>query len=503
MGKYLALLFFYISFMTFSQVDLISRVELQPRYNDFEYQIVTAQDHGFLLYSLKAEIEEDITLEEMKNLPKKRKEEEEPTEKIWEFIKYNDQFQEEKRIEFTISVNLYYSTVFQDEHKIYFFYQNPLGEDRNDFLVLTINLETLAYVTFEGHLPPATSITRFFVTEDHVFVAGWANKKPMMTLIDLKSGGVDNIELPKDFSIHSFSKSSDNNVFIILKSIFDKKELEIEYRLWEYSKHGEKQLETMLFSKEEGFFINNINIVHEKEKGKFLVFGAFISHKKHQLQGVYSLVIDDRTKQREKFNKYDFYDYKHFFDPLKISKRNHRLPVLQKEYTKRDKLNYLFTFQDLIQNDKGYLLIGEVFFPHFSKDKGHFRGNLYTHAVLSFFNKNGELVWDNLFEMDIQTPIKVQNTFLTTNLTSEKLDVISYDDGIFKGGYFNQDGIKIMEYQHVLGTGKKYESILINWEQDLIHWYDDYYLLKGKQRVFDKETEQERSVFFIDCVKKQ
>lgn len=500
----LALLFYLISFFAFSQVDLISRLELQPRYDNFEYQIITAQDHGFLLYSLKEEVEDDIDPEEMKNLPKKRREEEEePTEKIWEFIKYNDKFQEEKRIEFTISVNLYYSTVFQDEHKIYFFYQNPSGEDRNDFLVLTIDLQTLVYSTFEGHLPAATSITRFFVTEDRVFVGGWANKKPIMTLIDLKNAGVDNIELPKEFSIHSFSKASNDNVFIVLKSAYDKKKLEIEYRLWEYSKHGYKKSETLLFSKEEGFFIDNIHIVHQKEKGKFLVFGAYLSHKKHQLKGAYSLIINDQTKKREKYNQYDFYDFKHFFDPLRIAERNHRLPFLAKESTKRDKLNYLFTFQNLVENDKGYLLIGEVFFPHFSKDKGHFKGNLYTHAVLMFFDKDGKLVWDNLFEMDIQTPIKVQNTFLRTNFTSEQLDVISYDDGVFRGGYFNQDGIKMMEYQHILNTGKKYENILINWEQNLIHWYDDYYLLSGKQRIFDKQKQQERSVFFIDCVKKQ
>lgn len=489
-----------LSFLTFSQVNLLNRIEFEPKLDEFGHRIVTANDHGFLVYTLKKNKETEEETDANITATVKDKE-----DKTWEFIKYNERFEEEKRIEFGVPLDLFYATVFQDEHKIYFFYQHSLDEKRNDFLVLTIDIHTLSYQTFEGHLPPATIITRFYVTNDHVFVGGWEKKDPFMSLINLKNGAIRQIELSPDkgenYSVHSFSKANNGYVFVVLKGEKDKKEKQLEYRLQIYSITGIKEKEFILFKKDEGYFINNINIFHQEETNKYLVIGGYKSYKKDNLRGVYSMIIDKKSAQREGFNLYDFYDFEHFFDELEISQRNTKLPILKRSHAERDNINYLWSFHDIEQTSTGYLLIGEIYFPHFNKDKKAHFGNLYTHSILMNFNQKGELIWDNLYEIDIQNSVMTKKTFLAPTSQANNIQLLCYDEGNIKGANFEK-GKKELQFQSSIGTGKDYEKILIHGDQELIHWFADYYLLSGQQRILNEKTKQERSVYFISCLKK-
>ena len=131
----------------------------------------------------------------------------------------------------------------------------------------------------------------------------------------------------------------------------------------------------------------------------------------------------------------------------------------------------------------------------------HFIGYRYTHAVIAVFDKNGEMLWDNCFEI---------GDVLTYNLR-EKVKVMNDGDNIVlaysEGGYIKYKIIKDNEVvqgkdEVKIETLKEDDNVKRNSNSDLDFWYDNYFLVWGFQKIKNdnKESKGKRTVFYFNKI---
>jgi hypothetical protein len=226
---------------------------------------------------------------------------------------------------------------------------------------------------------------------------------------------------------------------------------------------------------------------------------------------------------------------KKFFNFLDLDNFTSYLPERQQNRIERKKQrkkdrgkeltgNYLIVGHELIQKDNSYLFLGEACYPTYRTEtrtvttttngqtttrqvtKTVFDGFQYTHAILCKFNQNGELLWDNVFEMNsMYKPIRLKR-FIAISETPEntvKLSFVNYDKMVVKS--FNYDGSIVLD--------RTSEPMVLNDEEDKVKrtkssvdfWYDDYFIAYGEQKIKnksdDKDTKRKRRVYFINKVK--
>ena len=165
----------------------------------------------------------------------------------------------------------------------------------------------------------------------------------------------------------------------------------------------------------------------------------------------------------------------------------------------------------IIQNDE-YIMIAEAYYPEYRTEtyydaNGHmhtrqvFVGYRYTHAVIAAFDKNGELLWDNAFEI---------MNILSFNL-KERVKVLrnSEDDDVVLvynyGGYLHSKviyGSKVVEGKQStkIQTKNKKDKVKSSSNSDMEYWYDNYFITWGNQVIKDKGKKlgkKRRQIFYF------
>ena len=173
----------------------------------------------------------------------------------------------------------------------------------------------------------------------------------------------------------------------------------------------------------------------------------------------------------------------------------------------------------IVPYNNQYILLGEAFYPkyttidrsyytsfftpmrnapYFTRDGRVFDGYYYTHAVVMGFSNDGDLLWDNSFEInDVKTFTLEQ--FVKLEVQKDKI-VLLY---LFE----NQLRTKIIKGNQVL-EGKTSEPIETKIKNDVIshrtnnlnhldYWYPKYFYAYGIQEITNPLF-GERRVFFVN-----
>jgi len=130
----------------------------------------------------------------------------------------------------------------------------------------------------------------------------------------------------------------------------------------------------------------------------------------------------------------------------------------------------------------------------------HFDGYQYTHATLTKFSLEGELLWDQTFEM---WPIYKPHTV--------KKFIALFDDGnTIKMVFTNKSGVvsKIVDTNGQIVQDKQDAKIETFFEKDkakhtfseVDYWFDNYFIAYGFQKIKNTEianSNKKRNVFFV------
>ncbi|MGY3088974.1 hypothetical protein ACVWYF_002014 [Hymenobacter sp. UYAg731] len=264
-----------------------------------------------------------------------------------------------------------------------------------------------------------------------------------------------------------------------------------------------------------------------------LLMGTYSLRDPTYAQGLFAtdLRLGANTGIKPPLRFYDFLHLKHFFDYLKPS-RQARLRLRTDRRTARAvpplRWHYrLLLHELLLQPDGGYVLVAEVYYPHYRYNSygsytgplnsgiGNQYGSPYgssrifdgyetTHALVCGFDRTGNLIWDN--------------TFVVENLRRSELEeavrLQALPDGRLVLAYLDEDKLRYKlvkgaesspNDQHVpiqLGAGPNdngVEHATDTYQADLLPWFGSRFVATGYQHV-RVEHGKDRDVFFLNSV---
>ena len=389
-----------------------------------------------------------------------------------------------------------------------------------DLKILKLNLingDTVHY-TIRNLIP--IELTEFEMTQNAALLGGYFNYNPLViyfNLSTLKSKVLPGIYQNRTELIQ-IKVDDDKNSFVVIVSekTFDKRNT---LAIKTYDSSGE--------------LIGNEKLEPEEDKGLIYGRAAEFDFDISLLAGTYStkrgtfsrglFVATVNTNGEQNINYYNFADLENFFNYMKAKRRKRIANRIERKRIngKKIKFNYRLLVHDIIESEGQYIMIGEAFYPKYNTSSSfassnsvyqgqsnygsYFAGYRYTHAVVIGFDKKGNVLWDNSFEIE---------DVLSYNLDQFVHADIKDDHIVLLYMYDNEIRTKIIKRKEVL-EGKSFDAIKLTFEDDVLRdtyseisglepWYDDTFYAYGTQQIKnlkDTGVKLNRHVFYINKVK--
>ena len=251
---------------------------------------------------------------------------------------------------------------------------------------------------------------------------------------------------------------------------------------------------------------------------EYIFNGTYSTPKSSGSNGLYIGKMKDQKLEFLKY--YNFLDLDNFLSYLP-ERRQEKIEKKKKRKSKKGKelnISYLIASHDVIKTDDGYIFVGEAFYETtravttttYVNGQAQttttyvFDGYQYTHAVIAKFSNSGDLVWDHTFDLDPGYKPFSRKRFIS---------LTQADDGSLKMAYGSRNKVVIKSFD--LESGEviidvESSEIELTLEGDkskekrafsrVIHWYDDYFIAHGSQKIKNKE-EGKRNVYFLSKIK--
>ncbi|TGE19342.1 hypothetical protein [Hymenobacter elongatus] len=220
------------------------------------------------------------------------------------------------------------------------------------------------------------------------------------------------------------------------------------------------------------------------------------------------------TGSRPSLRFYDFLNLKHFFDYMSPNRqaRLRQRGARRQAAARQLRLRYRLLMHDLIPSPEGYVLVAEIYYPHYRYENTGFSllvaprsfdGYRTTHAIVCGFDRRGNLLWDNTFVVKNMVRYNLEETVHIRPLADGKRFVLTYLDDhriyykIMEGAQPSPNDLQVP----VLTTftpGLKEKSVDTS-HTDMQAWYGSRFLAFGYQHVRGVNWNG-REVFFINTV---
>lgn len=368
--------------------------------------------------------------------------------------------------------------------------------------------------------------TEFQVTENALLIGGYFNRVPLVlhfSFTTLQSKVLPGL-LNEEGELTQIKTYEDGSFQLLISAL----NIERKRTLWikEYTADG-TLVDNFALKPDDNkslIFGRSIKTTNNMQ----IVAGVYGNRYSEYSRGLFIATIDPSGLQQLRY--YNYGDLKNFFNYMK-AKRTSRIKERierRKIKGKKIKFNYRFLVHELVPHDDQYLLLGEAFYPQYKSisrtsyngffnpyalSSGNvirgdqiFDGYRYTHAVIIGFDKNGNLLWDNSFEInDVKTFVLEQ--FVKLEVKPDKIVLLYL--------YENEIRTKIIQGDRVL-EGKSIDPIKTLYQYDVIakdtrstretrkldYWYEDYFYAYGVQNIINmtRDENPKRRVFFINKV---
>lgn len=498
MRKTLIFLFCFGSFFSYSQIDIVNRIEL-PTEKDFDEVIFEPiGENGILQLAIEDDRREDLLKVRIQTYDTNLNFLSE------DLVKIENEIYELRNVEF-IEGKLHINMEDNSDLLRYVIY-DPLTGD-------TTQLDYTAQ-------PKNRSLfTRFHRNKLYIFEAskkfinlvvwdlatGEQNKRPLKPRdVKAKHFGIEGIYFPSgaveidDIFILGRIRASRRNYINKL------------YRL-----HPDGILDETLITGPKLPNVEDLSILLVPETDRFLVFGSY--GKKGQTSGLFIAQMEN-----EEFQLIERYGFGEDFDSLMAA-----MPKLTKMWTNWRKkrahkkgedfdLDLLTTSHPIVQlEDGGFLWVTELYHPTYYSVPNHgpngtvtytrvFDGYQTTHAILARIDANGKLVWDRSFSvLPLEKPFRVKR-FLTIEYDEERINFMYQRGRYLEDRAYDYSGTKVYESEKMQLLTDENEKTNHASILTLSKWYGDYLVAYGYQRIRNKEDrDKSRKVYSINKIRIQ
>ncbi|HLT79591.1 MAG TPA: hypothetical protein VKZ86_01100 [Cyclobacteriaceae bacterium] len=437
-----------------------------------------------------------------------------------EIIRLDTSFQEQWRGSIPIEGNMAFIAAVTHGTNVYFLFHAFTAKS---FLLFELEQDSGQYRQYEINSFLRFSATECQITGRGVLIGGYFNRVPLVLFHDLQT---------HQSSILPGLLNEDGELTQI--KVFEDDSFQVLIGGRNYLRQRTIWIKTY---QPDGSIVNNYALEPAENTG--LIFGRTTrsAGNVHILSGVYGYrnsefsrglfisSIDPSGLQTTKY--YNFGDLENFFNYMKARRSNRIKQRIERRKIrgKKVRFNYRFLIHEVIEHNDQFIVLGEAFYPQYtSVSSGYqgffyprvysgypmfrgdqmFDGYRYTHAVIIGFDRDGNLLWDNSFEIsDVKTYSLEQ--FVRFEVQEDKIVLLYL--------YDNQIRTKIIRDNEVL-EGKTIDPIRTLHENDVVvkarrntsqlnYWYEANFYAYGIHEI-ESETAggstEKRRVFFVNKI---
>ena len=397
---------------------------------------------------------------------------------------------------------------------------NPLAE----FIVLSVQVSNGSWVSRNVKTMLAMQPTHFVVTETACLIGGYFNYRPLVLYYNF---ALDQSRILPGFfneagEIDQISADPAGNIDVIVSGKFISKRRSLVLR--NYDKNGDLVKTIFLQPKDE-----NVNLIFGRSMaqpdGEQIVCGVYGRYTEYS-RGIFIAKIDAYGEYQIKL--YNYGELKRFFSYMKAKREKRVKDRIERKRVKgrKIKFNYRLMVNEFMPYGDQFIMLGEAFYPHYSYPSNRYnpgavyinrnvlspsyRGDLvfdgyqYTHAVVIGFDKDGNLKWDNSFEInDIRTMQLEQ--FVKIHPDKDKVSLLYLFDNVIRSKVIKDyDVVEGKSYDPIqTGSSEEYVREKDTQSTKLEYWYGNVFFATGIQHLRNRQVKSEnyaRKVFFINKI---
>ena len=515
----------FILFSTFlslkAQENDLLRVELEVNENAENFHIVPVGEHGVLVF---------CQTDERDNQGNKQ----------WVFTKYSNSFKKIWNKEYAIQKNMNYIKYFYSgKNNIYFLLQGSSG-----YQIMNLDIKTGAlfnkYVTSLGNY----TADIFKVIDNSVFIAGQTQPTFLQslgqlffnfTLIPFFTGAklhkqVPVIQLAELNSVknQSLLGVSAGKSTLIGVEVGDEKKINFLLRniprrkIAQVFKYSYDTLGNQVFASEiksdVDKDINNGRIMNLSNSLDIIIGTYSLTNPKKKKSlftgrsnGIYFCKFIDNQQQVIKY--YDFSRFHTFTMDVKSKSAG-----FFNSNANSGMFEAKLLVHNVVESNNQYIMLAEAYHPQYHTEsyttytngrpmistRQVFDGYRYTNAIIAGFDKNGDLIWDNYFEMnDVLTYELKERVKLL--IGEDEIALIYSWDGKLKTKIINGNAVVEAKSETDLDTKTKNNQEKNNFGSDVAHWYGNYFISYGYQTIKNPSEgifsgNKKRTVFYFNKI---
>ncbi|GAA4357261.1 hypothetical protein GCM10023185_21830 [Hymenobacter saemangeumensis] len=257
-----------------------------------------------------------------------------------------------------------------------------------------------------------------------------------------------------------------------------------------------------------------------------LLTGTYSLRDATYAQGLFATDLSQSDGPKAPLRFYDFLRLKHFFDYLKPARQARLRKRTERRLAKAMRpmrWHYRLLLHELLpQPNGGYVLVAEVYYPHYRYNTygggfpapGGFNPSPYaypssrvfdgfqtTHVLVCGFDRQGTLLWDNTFVVDNVRRLELQETVRVQTMPDGRVVLAYLDEAKLRYKVVKQAEPSPNDLQVPVKTAAPgvTEKITSTENADLQAWYGCRFIASGYQKVRPAQG-PERSVFFLNAV---
>ncbi|QCK13987.1 hypothetical protein [Mangrovivirga cuniculi] len=500
----LSTILIYFSFQSLNaQIKQPLRLEIEIGFNEDMYEVYSAGREGIFIYRNTNERANGGF--------------------IWELSLYDTQLELKWTKAFKIDYG--YDVIGHDYNngRIFLLFSKG-GTEKGDLKVARFITSNGDISLHEIERPIPIVLTHFETIDDVLLFAGKTKYKTNAALYNLKekrfialqglySDDSDLLEIQRNFSLGVFQltflvRKPRRNQYITVKS---------------YDKQGTLLFDTELTPGEDHNFIDGTATSFLNDEP--FIIGTWSNNKSQYSRGMFFGEIHPNPGEEDIVKFYNYADLENFFSYLKDKKEKRiRERIIRKRNKgKKPKFNYRLLIHDVIKRNDQYIIVGEAFYPTYIR-QDYMPGTTYnpstfdyypgtgqiisefnfSHAVILAFDENGNMLWDNSFEIDEIKTMNLEHQ-VSIDVDPDRIALLYFYEGKIKSQVIKGD--EVIEDKTDTEIELKYENDDVRDRFDELgrieKWYDKYFYATGLQRIRNNSLEGSevvRKVFYINKI---
>ncbi len=452
--------------------------------------------------------------------------------RIWYFGLLNQSLKQEWLKSVPLPSKLEYSTSDKANGKVYFLFKNrdKVSKDYDIYEIVIYNPKEQHFTSISGSIPYKSQIAGFGVLGNTACLGlRMAKQKADLAFVDLTTGEIAPFHVNKEEEALIETIHADNGTgqFYVVAKFFNPVTFFTDY-IYVFNRLG-KSTDTLKVD-----YPDNLRIPRNY---KFVS----ITRKQLSILGTYDLLAGRKPSWSDlgseddydskalsagffylhftegKQDKFAFYDFMKF-DNTYYSVHGKEIRTTKGGDTDFKKVNVFYKISNplIIHSDDKTVFSVELYKPYFKTESRMdydfygrpypmtyqvFDGYEYYDVIFAGFDNNGNMVWNNDFPINELKTYSLQNHVMAVT-----------DNDLITFAYVNKGKIISQTFKGSIDIGDREETpletkfvkdrVVQDENNRLKHWYSDYYLVYGYQKLRNRSLQDKssRTVFYINKI---